>query len=46
MKWYVLGQDYWHQGAVIQQKQVMEALGHVCRIRQLPNGLWQLQVYE
>lgn len=46
MKWYVLGQDYWAVGAVIAQKQVREALGDKCRIRQLADGRWQLQVYE
>jgi hypothetical protein len=45
-RWYALGQDYWHEGAAIAQKQVREAVGDVCRIRQLADGRWQLQVFE
>lgn len=44
-KWYILGQDFWHVGAAIHQKQVREALGDVCRIRQGADGLWQLQIF-
>lgn len=45
-KWYALGQDFWHEGAAIQQKQVREALGDKCRIVALYNGRWQLQIFE
>jgi hypothetical protein len=42
-KWCTIGQDYWHEGAAIQQKQVREELGDECRIRVLPRGGFQLQ---
>lgn len=45
-KWYILGQDYWSEGAVIAQKQIRENLGDTCKICELANGRWQLKVYE
>jgi hypothetical protein len=45
-KWYILGQDYWHEGAVIRQKQVREALGDICKIKCLANGKFQLMIFE
>jgi hypothetical protein len=46
MKWFILGQDYRHEAAAIQAKQVREAIGEKCKIRQTSSGAWQLMIWS
>lgn len=46
MKWWVLGQDYNSAAAAIQEKQVREAVGEKCKIRETSKGKWQLLIWS
>ena len=45
-KWWALGQDYKYEAAARQQLMVREAIGDVCRVRHLTNGMWRLEIFE
>jgi hypothetical protein len=45
-KWFILGQDYNSPAAAIQEKQVREAIGEKCKIRETASGKWQLLIWS
>ena len=46
MKWFILGQDYNNSAAAIQEKQIREALGEKCKLRETSSGKWQLMIWS
>jgi hypothetical protein len=44
MKWYILGQDHRRAADAVWFKQVYEAAGHTIKLKERPNGDWNVMV--